>query len=177
MSHTEFLEVGSNSNLAAPSRWQAIWSAPMRQDLGFQRPFWGSPARESGTTSVGLIRNLTAAMGSHTLTVRSRATYPAPFRLTRTRLPCRGEQPTLATAQTLRRPRGHLRTQHGRCFSPTSATGSRHEHPPNRPTLAHGSSPQPTTACATGDHDFSADLARRPGTTRNRVGVWLTSPA
>lgn len=63
-------------------------------------------------------------------------TYPAPFRLTRTRLPCRGEQPTLATVQTLRRPRGHLRTQHGRCFSPTSATGSRHEHPPNRPTLA-----------------------------------------
>jgi hypothetical protein len=89
-------------------------------------------------------------------------TYLAPVRLTRTRLPCRGMRPTRATAQTLRRPRGHLRFQHGRCFSPTSATGPRHEHPPNRPTLAHGSSPQPTTARATDSCGLLADSAPRP---------------
>lgn len=88
-------------------------------------------------------------------------TYPAPFRPARTRLPCRGRQPTLATTQTLRRPRGLLRTQRGRCFSPTSATGSRHEHPPNRPTLARGSSPRPTTTRATGTCDLSIDSAPR----------------
>jgi hypothetical protein len=97
-------------------------------------------------------------------------TYPTPFRLTRTRLPCRGEQPNPATAQTFRRPRGLLRAQHGRCFFPTSATGSRHEHPSNRPTLACGSSPQPTITRATGSCDSPADSARKPGTTEDRVG-------
>lgn len=80
-----------------------------------------------------------------------------PFRLTRTRQPCRGQQPSLATTQTLREPFGYLRTQRGRCFFPTSATGSRHEYPPNRPTLARGSSPQPTRTRATGACGSPAD--------------------
>lgn len=67
---------------------------------------------------------------------------PAPFRPIRTGPLRQGGPPSPAIARFCRRPRGHRHPSRERCFSPTRATDSRHEHSYHRPTPVRGSSPR-----------------------------------